>query len=231
MVAPVVTGITDNWREIHARVAVAAARSGRDPAAITVVAVSKGHAATAIQGGLAAGLRHFGENYLQEALPKVTSFRRDAIWHFIGRLQSNKAREIATQFDWVQTVTSVRHADRLAASRAPHGPPLQVCIQVAPSAGTNRQGCPAGDLAGLAAQVACLPRLALRGLMFLPLADLGADELRVEFRRVRQLFDALRDGGHGLDTLSMGMSGDYVAAIEEGSTMIRLGTALFGPRA
>jgi uncharacterized pyridoxal phosphate-containing UPF0001 family protein len=242
-----VTGITDHLAEIRARMAAAAsraaARSGRSDGPVTLVAVSKGHPPGAVQAALEAGLRDFGENYLQEALPKIAATERDAVWHFIGRIQSNKTREIAAGFAWVQTVASARVAERLSAQRPHYGEPLQVCIQLEPfpagrpaegaagaPGGAARGGCPAGDVPALAAVIAGLPRLRLRGLMVLPHAGLDADALRVEYRAARALLDELNARGHALDTLSMGMSDDFEMAIEEGSTMIRIGTALFGKR-
>jgi pyridoxal phosphate enzyme (YggS family) len=237
----VVTGITDHLGEIHARIAraTAAARAqGRPAGPVTLVAVSKGHPAAAVQEALAAGLCHFGENYLQEALPKITAAGRDPVWHFIGRIQSNKTREIAMNFAWAQTVTSARIAERLSAQRPHHGEALQVCIQLEPglagpggaATGAPRAGCPRGEVPALAALVAGLPRIRLRGLMLLPNAGLDAETLRAEYRAARGLLDELNARGHGLDTLSMGMSDDFDMAIEEGSTMIRIGTALFGER-
>ena len=241
------TGITDHLAEIRARMANAAASSaartaagsGRPPTSITLVAVSKGHPRAAVDSGLAAGLQDFGENYLAEALPKMAAGRRDAVWHFIGRIQSNKTREITNNFDWAQTVTSARIAERLSAQRPHHGEPLQVCIQLEPRAlppaamghaRPGREGCPSADVPALADLITRLPRLRLRGLLLLPRAGLDAGSLRAEFRAARTLFDELIVRGHVLDTLSMGMSDDFEMAIEEGSTMIRVGTALFGKR-
>ena len=231
----VVTGITDHLGEIRARIARATAERGPGQGRpVTLVAVSKGHPAAAVREALAAGLRHFGENYLQEALPKMPAADRDPVWHFIGRIQSNKTREIATHFAWAQTVTSARIAERLSAQRPHHGEPLQVCIQLEPAPGPAatrpqpRAGARAGTCRALAALIAGLPRLRLRGLMLLPHAGLDADALRVEYRAARVLLDQLNAHGHALDTLSMGMSDDFEIAIEEGSTMIRVGTALFG---
>lgn len=205
---------------------------------MTLVAVSKGHPAAAVREALAAGLGHFGENYLQEALPKIAAAGRDAVWHFIGRIQSNKTREIAMNFAWAQTVASARIAERLSAQRPHHGEPLQVCIQLEPvspgpagdAGGESRTGCPRGEVAALAALVAGLPRIRLRGLMLLPNAGLDVETLRVEYRGARGVLDDLNAHGHQLDTLSMGMSDDFEIAIGEGSTMIRVGTALFGER-
>ena len=237
------TGITDHLAEIRARMASATARaaahSGRQPTGVTLVAVSKGHPVAAVHSGLAAGLRDFGENYLKEALPKMAADRRAAVWHFIGRIQSNKTREIAVNFDWAQTVTSARIAERLSAQRPHHGEPLQVCIQLESGAlrpadegpaEPGHAGCSRTGVPALADLIARLPRLRLRGLLLLPRAGLDADALRAEFRAARTLLDELIARGHVLDTLSMGMSDDFEMAIEEGSTMIRIGTALFGKR-
>lgn len=233
------TGITEHLGEIRARMARASAVAGARglPAAeVTLVGVTKGHPGSVVAAGLAAGLRHFGENYLQEALPKIRSAGHEPVWHFIGRIQSNKTGDIARNFAWAQTVTSARIAERLSAQRHHHGEALQVCIQLEPSvmppggSAPSRGGCPAGEVAGLAAVIAGLPRLRLRGLMLVPHAGLDAGALRMEYQAARQLLAGLNAGGHALDTLSLGMSDDFELAIEEGSTMVRLGTALFGQR-
>ncbi len=210
--------------------AQACAQSGRDPGAVTLVAVSKAQPPEVIRAAQAAGLTDFGESYVQEAVAKITQSHDGMRWHFIGSMQANKTRAVAENFDWAQTVTSLHLAERLSRQRPFHGSALQVCLQVQPEPASGRGGVPAAGLATLAAQVAGLPRLRLRGLMFMPLAGLDEAALRVEFRRVRGLFDALRAAGHDLDTLSMGMSDDLGIAIAEGSTMVRAGTALFGAR-
>jgi PLP dependent protein len=230
-----VTAFTDRLGEVEARLARAAGRSGRPGSSVTLVAVSKGHPAAAAEQALAAGLRHFGENYVREALPKLAACHRDAIWHFIGRIQSNKTREIAEHFSWAQTVTSARIAERLSVQRPHYGPALQVCIQVRPAwaatgQAADRGGCPPGEAATLATAIESLPRLKLRGLMLIPYPGLDPETLRMEYRAARALFDDLRSRGHDLDTLSMGMSDDFEVAIEAGSTMVRVGTALFGQR-
>lgn len=225
------TAFTDHLDQVRARLARAEQAAGRAPGSVTLVAVSKGHPAGAVLKARAAGLRHFGENYVREALPKVAACDRDAVWHFIGRIQSNKTRDIAGHFDWVQTVSEVRIAERLSAQRGVHGPALQVCIQLQPAGpGDGRGGCPAGEVAALAEAITALPRLKLRGLMLIPYAGLDEHALRGEFRAARTLLDSLRARHHELDTLSMGMSDDLELAIAEGSTMVRVGTALFGPR-
>jgi pyridoxal phosphate enzyme (YggS family) len=227
----VVTAITEHLAQLQRRIAGAASVAGRDPASVTVVAVSKGHPPSAIAAARAAGLTHFGENYLKEALPKLDAAGRDAVWHFIGRIQSNKTRAIAGHFAWAQTLVDRRIAERLSAQRPFHAPPLAVLLQVQPTDAPGRDGCPADEVPALAACVAGLPRLVLRGLMLVPKAGLPVDALQAEYERIARLAAMLRRQGHGeLDTLSLGMSDDLEIAIAAGSTMIRVGTALFGPR-
>ena len=229
------TAITDHLGEIRTRITRAATRAGRAAEAISLLAVSKGHELAAIQKAWAAGVTDFGESYLREAVLKIGAGHRDMHWHFIGRIQSNKTRDIAANFAWAQTLTSARSAERLSSQRPHYGAELQVCIQIQPGTGTSggpavRAGCPRTEVAALAVLISKLPRLRLRGLMLIPHAELDSEALRMEFRQTRQLFDELIASGHALDTLSMGMSDDFELAIEEGSTMVRIGTALFGPR-
>jgi len=197
---------------------------------VTVVAVTKSQPPESVRAAFDAGLTEFGENYVQEALAKIATAPRDAVWHCIGGLQANKTRPAAERFTWVQTVASARIAERLSQQRPYYAGDLQVCLQLAPEAAGDRSGVLAAELAALAAVVAGLPRLKLRGIMFMPRADLDPAALRKEFARARAVFDALRTAGHGVDTLSMGMSGDFELAIAEGSTMVRIGTTLFGER-
>lgn len=197
---------------------------------MTLVAVGKTHPAAALLEVHAAGLRDFGESYVQEALGKIAELRDGFTWHFIGTIQSNKTKPIAENFQWVQTVASVHVAQRLSRQRPWFAGDLQVCLQLAPGPAASRGGVPAGELAALAAEVAGLPRLKLRGLMFMPLPGLDRDMLRAAFCQAREQFERLRAEGHVIDTLSMGMSDDLAIAIAEGSTMVRVGTALFGPR-
>lgn len=238
---PAVTGITDKLRALRGRVERAAVAAGRHPASVTIVAVSKGHGPEAVLAAHAAGQRDFGENYVQEAVAKVTSLAEpprspgpsqgDGLtWHFIGALQANKTRAVATHFAWAQTVPGRQVAERLSAQRPFYAGDLQVCLQLQPEPAAGRAGVPAADLVELATVVAGLPRLKLRGVMFMPLAGLSPDGLRAEFRRARAAFEALRAAGHDVDTLSMGMSDDLELAVAEGSTMVRVGTALFGAR-
>lgn len=216
---------------VRARIAAAAARAARDTADITVVAVSKTQPVEAIAALATYGQRHFGENYLQEALEKIDALRgQNLVWHFIGQLQSNKTRPVAEHFDWAHTVDRLKLIERLAAQRPVHAPPLNVCIQVKLGQEDTKAGAAPEELSALLAAAAAAPRLRLRGLMALPPAE--ADELaqRRWFAELRRLFDVARREHPGLDTLSMGMSGDLEAAILEGATLVRIGTALFGER-
>ena len=203
----------------------------RHPDSIRILAVSKRQPAEAIRAVHGAGQSDFGENYLQEALTKIEALAGDGLcWHFIGPLQSNKTRAIAEHFAWVHTVDRDKIARRLNEHRPADLPPLSVCIQVNISGEASKSGVEPVGLASLAETVASLPRLKLRGLMTLPApaADLAAQ--RRPFAELRAAYESLRSQGHELDTLSMGTSADLKAAIAEGATMVRIGTAVFGPR-
>jgi hypothetical protein len=220
---------------IRGRIAAAAARAGRDPAAIVLIAVSKGHAAGAIEAVHALGVAHFGESYVQEGLEKMDALEARGLpprpcWHFIGRLQSNKTRAVAERFDWVAGVDRVQIARRLDAQRPAHAPPLNVCLQVRLGDEVTKAGVNVAELPVLAAEVAGLRRLRLRGLMCLPPPSTDTTAQRGWFRQLRQLLEGLNRQGYALDTLSMGMSGDFETAIEEGATQVRIGTGLFGER-
>ena len=206
-------GIADNLQAVRTRIS-------RDRG-VTLLAVSKGQPAARIQEAVAAGQKAFGENYVQEAVQKMETLP-SLEWHLIGPLQSNKTRVVAERFDWVQTVASEKIAKRLSEQRPGHLPPLNVLIQVNASGEASKSGVAPSEVSALAQAVAALPRLRLRGLMAIP--EPGAD--RARYREVKQLFDALP----GCDTLSMGMSDDLELAIAEGATMVRIGTAIFGPR-
>lgn len=225
-----VTAITEKLTVLRERIDAAARAANRQAASVTVVAVSKSQPVDAIRAAHQTGLADFGENYVQEAVPKITQFNEGTTWHFIGAIQANKTRLIAGHFQWAQTVASAEVATRLSRQRPFHAADLQVCLQIRPEPASGRGGLAAADAPLLAAQIEEMPRLKLRGLMFMPRPRLSAGELRAEFCRVRQLFDELRAAGHPLDTLSMGMSEDLELAIAEGSTMVRVGTALFGAR-
>ena len=207
----------------------AAAASGRPEPRL--LAVSKTQDATAVAELADAGQRAFGENYVQEAIAKAAGLAgRGLEWHLIGHLQSNKAKEAAGLFDWVQTVDRPRLVEALARHRADDRPPLNVLIQVNIDDETSKHGCQPGDVPALAQAIAAQPRLRLRGLMAIPTPHPDPEQRRDAFRRTHALFDAVRAGYPTVDTLSMGMSDDYAVAIAEGATMVRIGTALFGAR-
>jgi PLP dependent protein len=216
---------------VLARIEAAARRAGRDPASVTLLAVSKQHPAEAVRAAAAAGQRHFGENYLQEALAKIESLRDLPLdWHFIGQLQANKTRDVAQTFQWVHTVDRVRTAQRLSAQRPHFAGPLDVLLQVRLADEDGKGGIVAAQVPALAESVAGLPRLRLRGLMCIPPPQPDEAQQREPFRQLRELLLELNRSGHSLDTLSMGMSADLEAAIAEGATIVRVGTAVFGPR-
>jgi pyridoxal phosphate enzyme (YggS family) len=218
------------------RITAAAAAAGRPAGAITVVAVGKNFPAEAILALARCGQRHFGENYVQEALAKIGVVRAAApelrlVWHFIGPIQSNKTRQIAEHFDWVQSVERLKVAQRLSEQRPEHLPPLNVLLQVNISGEASKSGVDPAELPALAHAVATLPRLRLRGLMAIPEPEQDPGRQRLPLAAMKRLFDTQRAAGLAdWDTLSMGMSADLEAAIEQGATMVRVGTALFGER-
>jgi pyridoxal phosphate enzyme (YggS family) len=224
-----VTEITDHLAEIRERVARAAERAGRSPANVTLVAVSKQQPPAAIAAAHRAGVTHFGESYVQEALPKMAALADLAVvWHFIGKVQANKTRQIAERFAWVHTVDRVKIAERLSEQRPAHAPPLNVLIQVNQAGETQRGGALPADVAELVRATAKLPRLHVRGLMTLPPHD---DTPAKWFTELAALRARLAEDGVSLDTLSMGMSADFAEAVAAGATHLRIGTALFGHRA
>ena len=213
------------------RIAEAARAAGRNVDSVTLLAVSKGQGSAAIDSAASAGIEHFGENFVQEALPKIEALAgRELTWHFIGRLQANKTRPVAENFAWVHAVDRFKIAERLSAQRPFHAPPLNVCLQLHVGGEDSKGGVESSDMRELARQVSTLPRLRLRGLMCMPPAETEVERQRHWFRETRQLFDYLNEHGAGLDTLSMGTTADFEAAILEGSTLVRIGTAIFGPR-
>lgn len=223
--------ITENFRKIQDLLKRAAVDADRDPDSVELLAVSKKKPAEAVLEAAAAGQRAFGENYVQEGLDKIAACGRDdLVWHFIGHLQSNKTRAVAEHFDWVQTVDRLKIAKRLSRQRPDDAAELQVCLQVNIDREEAKSGVLPEDLPALADAVAGLPRLKLRGLMCIPAIREDYEEQRRPFAALRELYDGLRGRGLDLDTLSMGMTGDYAAAICEGATMVRIGTALFGER-
>ena len=222
---------TVHVNHVRSRILSAALAAGRDPAGVTLVAVTKGKTAESIRLAATAGVTNFGENYLQEALPKMQQLADLALtWHFIGGIQSNKTRDIAQRFDWVHGVDRIHVAQRLADQRPFHADPLNVCLQVELVPEPTKNGVDPAELRSLAHAVALLPRLNLRGLMCVPPPQPDVHSARAIFARLRGLLEELNAGGLKLDTLSMGMSGDFESAIAEGATMVRIGTALFGNR-
>ena len=217
--------------QVRERIVAACLRFGRDPAGVQLLAVSKGQPLEALQAVAAAGQRRFGESYAQEAVAKVRQLDcPDCEWHFIGPLQSNKAALVAENFDWVHSIDRGKIASALARHRAPGARPLQVCLQVNIGGEASKSGVTGEELPALAEQVAGLPGLQLRGLMTIPRPSDDFDAQRAGFRQLRTAWEDLRARGYELDTLSMGMSDDLEAAIAEGSTLVRVGTAIFGPR-
>jgi len=216
---------------VRSRIRQAAEAAGRDPATVTLVAVTKAQTAETIRLAATAGVTDFGENYFQEASSKMDQLADLALrWHFIGGIQSNKTRIIAERFDWVHSVDRLSIARRLSAQRPFHAPPLNLCIQVELVPEPNKGGVQPGDVGPLAAAAAELPRIRLRGLMCVPPPQTNVAAERAVFARLRTLLEELNASGLELDTLSMGMSGDYESAIAEGATLVRIGTALFGSR-
>lgn len=231
--------IAQNLQAVRETIVAAAQAHGRAPGSVALLAVSKTFGPEAVLAAVRAGQRRFGENYLQEALDKMASVQAEMAgslpgevleWHFIGPIQSNKTRQIAENFDWVHTVDRLKVAQRLSEQRPEHLPPLNVCIQVNISGEDSKSGVAPEACLALARAVACTPRLRLRGLMAIPAPADGLEQQRVPYRCLRELADRLRADGLELDTLSMGMSADMEAAIAEGATMVRVGTALFGRR-
>jgi hypothetical protein len=230
--------IGDNLQAVRDRVAAAARAAGRDPGAISLLAVSKTQPIERVVEGLRAGQRAFGENYVQEAVQKMDALERiagaagahDVEWHLIGSLQANKTRVVAERFDWVQTIEREKTAQRLSTQRPLACPPLNVLVQINVSAEASKSGVEPRAALALVRAVAELPRLRLRGFMAIPELTDDVSLRRTRFRTLRALFDDARALGLDLDTLSMGMSDDMETAIAEGATMVRIGTAIFGAR-
>ena len=222
--------IPDNIQQVRRRIAAACDAAQRPVQSVTLVCVGKRHPATALREAVAAGERHFGENYVQEGLDKIAALadlRERIQWHLIGPLQSNKTRVVAEAFDWVHTVDRLKIAQRLSEQRPADLPPLQLCLQVNISAEASKSGLLPAEVAALAHQVAALPRLTLRGLMAVPEPGPGA---LAQHQAMAALFASLQAEGLALDTLSLGMSADLEDAIQAGSTMVRVGSAIFGAR-
>lgn len=225
------TNFTERLMQLRARVERACDACARHPDSVGLVAVSKTFDAAAVRAAAASGQRAFGENYLQEALAKQDALADLALeWHFIGPVQSNKTRELAARFDWVHGVERLKIAQRLSEARGTQRAPLNVCVQVNVSGEASKSGCTPKDAPALCAEVARLPALRLRGLMAIPAPPAPGADARAPFRQLRELYAQIRAQGLPLDTISAGMSDDLEAAIAEGSTLIRVGSALFGPR-
>jgi len=225
------TMIQTHLQAVHARMAAACQAAHRPADAVTLLAVSKTFGAEAVAQAYAAGQTAFGENYIQEAVQKITALRHLPLqWHCIGPIQSNKTRLVAEHFDWAHTVDRLKVAQRLSEQRPPHLAPLQVCLQVNVDGGASKSGVAPEDALALAQQIAALPNLRLRGLMCIPEPAPDFVAACAIFMRARALFDALNAAGLALDTLSMGMSADLEAAIHTGSTLVRVGSAIFGGR-
>jgi pyridoxal phosphate enzyme (YggS family) len=225
--------LAHNLDAVHQRIALAAQVAGRDSGTVALLAVSKTFPAEDVRAAHAAGQRAFGENYVQEALTKIavlSDLRASLDWHFIGPLQSNKTRPVAENFDWVHSVDRLKIAQRLSEQRPDSLPALNVCLQVNISGEASKSGITPDEAVDVARQIAALPRLRLRGLMAIPEPAGNVEQQRVPHRALRELFDKLRAEGLELDTLSMGMSDDLEAAVLEGATIVRVGTAIFGAR-
>ena len=225
------SAIADNLQAVIARIDAACKAAGRVPGSVRLLAVSKTWPTECILAAAAAGQRAFGENYVQEAVAKAQATSDlNLEWHFIGPLQSNKTRAVAETFHWVHSIDRLKIAERLSAQRPAHLPPLQVCVQVNVSGEASKSGCPPELAAELCHGVAALPGLQLRGLMAIPEPADDEAAQRAPFRRLHQLLDQLQAASLPLDTLSMGMSHDLEAAVAEGATIVRIGTAIFGER-
>ena len=229
------SSISDNLQAVQQAINAAATTVSRDPHAITLLAVSKTFGIEAVLDAAQTGQRAFGENYVQEAVDKITAAKAlaptlDLEWHFIGPIQSNKTRLIAENFDWVHSVDREKIALRLSEQRPPNLPPLNLCLQVNISGESSKSGAAITDTVALARSIAALPGLRLRGLMAIPEPTDDIAQQRAAFAEVRDLFQQCIDGGIAMDTLSMGMSADLSAAIAEGATIVRVGSAIFGKR-
>ena len=228
--------IADNLQAVQTRIAAAARAAGRDPGGVRLLAVSKTWPAESVMAAVGCGQREFGENYVQEGVDKIARVASahveagELVWHFIGPLQSNKTRLVAEHFAWAHSIERLKIAERLSAQRPPMLPPLQVCVQVNVSGEQSKSGCAPEEALALCVAVARLPRLRLRGLMCIPEPTDDVAAQRAAFARLRGLAEALAVAGLSIDTLSMGMSHDLEAAIAEGATLVRVGTAIFGQR-
>ncbi len=225
------SSIAENLKNVGQQINQAAQLAHRLPEEVTLLAVSKTRTADELRILYQEGQRHFGENYLQESLDKIAALTDLEInWHFIGPIQSNKTRAIAEHFDWVQSVDRFKIAKRLSEQRPPSLPPLNICLQINISLETSKSGCLPHEAEALLNQIAALPHITVRGLMAIPEATDDVIKQRTSLAQMRALFSTLQKQHPKMDTLSMGMSADMQIAIQEGATMVRIGTALFGPR-
>jgi pyridoxal phosphate enzyme (YggS family) len=225
------TPVSANLNNVRKRLALACEAVGRVPDAVKLLAVSKTMPAQAVRDAFAAGQLAFGENYIQEGVDKIASLVDLPIeWHCIGPIQSNKTKLVAENFAWVHSIDRLKIAERLSTQRPPHLPPLQVCLQVNVDGGSNKSGVAPAELLALAQAVAKLPHLQLRGIMTIPEPTETEAATRAVHHQAKRLFDNLKSAGLTIDTLSMGMTGDLEAAVAEGSTCVRVGTAIFGAR-
>jgi len=225
------SAIATNLQAVRTRISTAARAAGRPPESIALLAVSKTWPLASVIDAAAAGQRAFGENYVQEGVDKaIATVDRALDWHFIGPLQSNKTRPVAEHFAWVHSIDRLKIAERLSAQRPADLQPLQVCVQVNVSGEASKSGCHPEEALALCQAVAALPNLTLRGLMAIPEPVDDEAGQRAPFRQLRELYETIRAAGLPLDTLSMGMSHDLEAAIAEGATIVRIGTAIFGER-
>ncbi|MGB0466438.1 MAG: YggS family pyridoxal phosphate-dependent enzyme [Pontibacterium sp.] len=224
--------IKDNLKKVEQQIIDATAQACREKTSVTLLAVSKTRTADEIREAYKAGQQHFGENYLQESLDKIATLQdlQNICWHFIGPIQSNKTRPVAEHFDWVHSVDRLKVARRLSEQRPVDAEPLNICLQVNISQEASKAGCLPDEAEALANEVSQLPGIRLRGLMAIPKAESEPQQQRQAFARMQQLFNHLKTNHPALDTLSMGMSGDMTMAIAEGATIVRIGTAIFGPR-
>lgn len=225
------TNLRESLTQVHERIERACSAAGRPSKSVRLLAVSKTFGADRVRAAAVLGQLAFGENYLQEARTKQDVLADlDLEWHFIGPVQSNKTRDLALHFDWVHGIDRLRIAQRLSDARDRERPPLQVCVQVNISGEASKSGCDPGDAPALCKAIVALPGLRLRGLMAIPAPAGPSDDARAPYRRLRELFDRIRAAGVPLDTISAGMTDDLEAAIAEGSTLVRVGTAIFGTR-
>ena len=223
--------VSGNLQKVRKRIELASVAAGRASGAVKLLAVSKTMSAQAVRDAHAAGQLAFGENYIQEGVDKIASLADLPLeWHCIGPIQSNKSKWVAENFAWAHSIDRLKIAERLSAQRPAHLPPLQVCLQVNVDGGNNKSGVAPAELLALAQAVAKLPHLQLRGIMTIPEPSENKAQIQAVHRRARKLFDSLNEAGLKLDTLSMGMTADLEIAITEGSTCLRVGTAIFGAR-